>query len=61
MIRPPPIPNRPAKKPDAIPLSPNTANISAVLMESLVCRDLWRSVPLADLTESDKAYLGRDM
>jgi hypothetical protein len=33
MMRPPPMPNRPAQKPDAIPLNPNTANMSVVLME----------------------------
>jgi len=29
------MPNRPAKKPDATPLNPNTATISSVLMEFL--------------------------
>ncbi len=43
------MPNRPSQKPDAIPPNPNTANMSAVLMESSVCRDIWRGGPLAAL------------
>jgi hypothetical protein len=31
MIRPPPMPNRPAKNPAAIPLRVNTANVSSML------------------------------
>ena len=43
------MPNRPAEKPDSIPLSPNTAKMSAVLRESSVCQKVRRGGPLAAL------------